>query len=242
MIINVNGNIVDNETAAFYNFFDIPCTSPKGIKALLDKNQDDDVTVDIASNGGDVFAASEIYTTLKQYDKPVNVVISGLAASAASVIAMAGDTVKIAPTAQIMIHRASMHVSGNSEALDHGATVLGGVDESIASAYEAKTGLSQDKILSLMDQETWMTAKKAVDLGFADEILFVDDQQPAFVNAQGPMVPKTAVNKLLNLLSTTDGTKDKQHKKTESVQDKISQPSVYDAKLAILLNKKETKK
>lgn len=230
--INIKGDVVNDETAAFYSFFDIPSISPSQVSNILnndDDDNDDDVTVDIASDGGDVFAASEIYTLLKKYSGKVTVNIEGLAASAASVIAMAGDQINISPTAQIMIHKAWGTIDGNSDDFAHQATVLSGIDESIAAAYEAKTGMKQTDLLHLMSQETWLTAQEAVDKGFADEIMFVDQKAPQVVNSISHIPSKKAVNKLFNLISQVN------------YQEKQSQPSddLKNRKLAILLGKKE---
>lgn len=226
--INIKGDVVNDETAAFYSFFDIPSISPSQVSSILN-NDDDDVTVDIASDGGDVFAASEIYTLLKKYSGKVTVNIEGLAASAASVIAMAGDQINISPTAQIMIHKAWGTIDGNSDDFAHQATVLNGIDESIAAAYEAKTGMKQTDLLHLMSQETWLTAQEAVDKGFADEIMFVDQKAPQVVNSISHIPSKKAVNKLFNLISKVN------------YQENQSQPSddLKNRKLAILLGKKE---
>lgn len=230
--INIKGDVVNDEAAAFYSFFDIPAISPSQVSNILnddDDDNDDDVTVDIASDGGDVFAASEIYTLLKKYSGKVTVNIQGLAASAASVIAMAGDQINISPTAQIMIHKAWGTIDGNSDDFAHQATVLSGVDESIAAAYEAKTGMKQTDLLHLMSQETWLTAQEAVDKGFADEIMFVDQKAPQVVNSISHIPSKKAVNKLFNLISKVN------------YQENQSQPSddLKNRKLAILLGKKE---
>ena len=188
----IKGDVVDDETATFYSFFDIPAISPGQVSSILndDGAEDSDVQVDIA---GDVFAASEIYTLLKKYAGTITVNIQGLAASAASVIAMAGDQVNISPTAQIMIHKAWSNVSGNSDDLEHQADVLSGIDESIASAYEAKTGMKQADLLNLMSQETWLTAKEAVDKGFADNIMFVNKNKPQVVNSISHIPPKLSL-------------------------------------------------
>ncbi|KRL02517.1 ATP-dependent Clp protease, protease subunit [Liquorilactobacillus capillatus DSM 19910] len=196
----IKGDVVDDKTAAFYQFFGMPAVSPSGVADAL--NSDDpssDVEVDIASNGGDVFAASEIYTMLKGVQGNVTVNIQGLAASAASVIAMAGDKVNISPTAQIMIHKAWSQQAGNSDDLNHEANVLNGIDQSIASAYEAKTGMKQSDLLQLMSNETWLTAKDAVDKGFADEIMFANENQLQPVNAISHIPSKKAINKFMNL-------------------------------------------
>lgn len=129
------------------------------------------------SPGGDCVAASRIYTMLMNYPDDVNVKIDGIAASAASVIAMAGTKVSMAPTAMIMIHNPLTIVGGQKEDLDQAAQMLAETKESIINAYELKTNLPREKISSMMDDETWMNVNKAIELGFADQMLG-DDHQP----------------------------------------------------------------
>ena len=123
------------------------------------------------SPGGDCVAASRIYTMLMNYPDDVNVKIDGIAASAASVIAMAGTKVSMAPTAMIMIHNPLTIVGGQKEDLDQAAQMLAETKESIINAYELKTNLPREKISSMMDDETWMNVNKAIELGFADNML-----------------------------------------------------------------------
>lgn len=134
--------------------------------------EDGDVTVWINSPGGNVFAAAEIYTMLKEYAGTVTVRIASIAASAASVIAMAGDQVQMSPTALLMIHDPSTIAMGNAKDMEKAIETLNEVKESIINAYTAKTGLRHNKVAELMESETWMNAKKAFDLGFCDEILY----------------------------------------------------------------------
>lgn len=131
-----------------------------------------DVTVWINSPGGNVFAAAEIYTMLKDYKGSITVKIDAIAASAASVVAMAGDTVQMSPVAMLMIHDPSTVAMGNTKDMEKAIEVLNEVKESIINAYASKSGLSHARIANLMSNETWMNAKKAVELGFADEIFF----------------------------------------------------------------------
>ena len=138
--------------------------------------EEGDVTVWINSPGGNVFAAAEIYTMLKDYKSAVTVKIASIAASAASVIAMAGDKVQMSPTALLMIHDPSTITMGNAKAMEQAITTLNEVKESIINAYAAKTGLRHNRIADLMSNETWMNAKKAVELGFADEVLYADQK------------------------------------------------------------------
>lgn len=135
-----------------------------------------DLTVWLNSPGGDVFAASQIYTMLRSHKGKVTVKIDGIAASAASVVAMAGDETLIAPTGMLMIHNPSTVAFGNKEAMQKAIELLDEVKESIINAYEEKSGLSRSKIARMMDEETWLNAKKAQFLGLVDGILFASGQ------------------------------------------------------------------
>jgi len=127
-----------------------------------------DVTIWINSPGGDVFAAAEIYTMLKEYPGKVTVKIDGIAASAATVIAMAGDEVMMSPVSYMFIHNPATIAIGDSGEMLKTKALLDEIKEGIINAYEAKTGLPRVKINQLMDAESCFNAKKAVELGFAD--------------------------------------------------------------------------
>ena len=135
------------------------------------------ITVWINSPGGDVFAAAQIYNMLMDYKGSVTVRIDGLAASAASVIAMAGTTVEMSPVGMLMVHNPSTAVIGNTKEMQAAIQMLDEVKESILNAYELKTGQSRQSLSDLMDAESWMNAKKAVELGFADKILFANEDE-----------------------------------------------------------------
>lgn len=135
------------------------------------------ITVWINSPGGDVFAAAQIYNMLMDYKGNVTVRIDGLAASAASVIAMAGTTVEMSPVGMLMIHNPSTAVIGNTKEMQAAIQMLDEVKESILNAYELKTGQPRQQLSDLMDAESWMNAKKAVELGFADKILFANEDE-----------------------------------------------------------------
>jgi len=130
-----------------------------------------DITIWLNSPGGDCVAASQIYAMLMDYPHSVTVKIDGIAASAASVIAMAGTKVLMAPTALMMIHNPLTIAIGDSEEMRKAIDMLAEVKESIVNAYQIKTSQSRAKISHLMDAETWMNANKAIELGFADGIL-----------------------------------------------------------------------
>lgn len=225
--IEVKGDIVSNDVGEFYDFFGMTSTYPKKVQQAIENDEDDDIIVDVASNGGDVFAASEIYTMLKASGKKITVNIQGLAASAASVISMAGDNVRISPTAMIMIHKASVVGEGNADDFEHQSDVLNSIDESIASAYELKTGMSQSEILQLMAKETWLNAKDAIEKGFADEIMFSNDEDDAeepldFVASINSLPSKKAIDKFKNLMAK------------EKIKNNKEKSSLVEQKLKIL--------
>lgn len=153
--------------------------TPKAFREELNADAGD-ITVWINSPGGNVFAAAEIYTMLRDYPGSVTVKIDAIAASAASVIAMAGNKVLMSPVAMLMIHDPSTIAMGNTKDMEKAIATLNEVKESIINAYAAKSGLSHNRISKLMENETWMNAKKAVELGFADEVLFeaVEPDEP----------------------------------------------------------------
>ena len=150
--------------------------TPKMFMSELAEFGGKDITVWINSPGGDVVAGSQIYTALKEHKGQVTVKIDGLAASAASVIAMAGDFVYMSPTSLLMIHDPMTIAIGNENDMEQAIAVLRECKESIINAYALKTGISRAKISRLMSDETWMNARKAVELGFADKILYTDKE------------------------------------------------------------------
>lgn len=242
--IPIKGEIVDNDTATVYDWLGYDAVAPKKVENALN-NAEGEVELDVASGGGDVFAASEIYTMLKNYPGKVTVNIQGLAASAASVISMAGDVVNMSPTAQMMIHKAWTVTMGNSDDLEHDSKMMDSTDQSIVNAYEAKTGLGREEILKMMSDETWMTAQDAVDKGFADAISTGQKEPAQVVNAKTqPLLNKHAVNKIKNLMAKASQAKpvDKAETPDQTEKnDKKPTPSLRDQKLAILFGKDDEK-
>lgn len=158
-----------NGTIAEESWFDDDVT-PQLFRDELNAGSGD-ITVWINSPGGDCIAAAQIYNMLMEYKGNVTVKIDGIAASAASVIAMAGTKVCVSPVSMLMIHNPSAGIYGNTAEMQKAIEMLDEVKESIVNAYEIKTGMSRAKISHLMDAETWMDANSAVEMGFADEIL-----------------------------------------------------------------------
>lgn len=177
-----------NGTIASESWFDDDVT-PALFKSDLDSGKGP-ITVWINSPGGDVWAAAQIYNMLLSYSGKVTVKIDGLAASAASVIAMAGDEVLVSPVSMLMIHNPSTMAMGDKDDLTQAISMLDSVKDSILNAYVKKTGLSKNKLSKLMDDETWMDANKAVELHFADRVmerpdLYHEDKQEKKVPDEG---------------------------------------------------------
>ena len=158
-----------NGTIAEESWYDDNVT-PKIFKEELVSGTGD-ITVWINSPGGDCVAAAQIYNMLMDYKGNVTVKIDGIAASAASVIAMAGTKVIMSPVSTMMIHNPATIAFGDHAEMKKAIDMLASIKDSIINAYELKTGLSRAKLSHMMDSETWMDAGKAVELGFADEVM-----------------------------------------------------------------------
>jgi ATP-dependent Clp protease protease subunit len=173
--------------------------TPKQFKSEL-LSGSGDITIWINSPGGDVFAASQIYNMIMDYKGKVTVKIDGLAASAASVIAMAGSEVLVSPVAMFMIHNPMTIAFGDTVEMEKAISMLSEVKESIINAYELKTGLTRAKLSRLMDDESWFNAKKAVELGFADKVMFSNESEQTPTN-EGVIFSKIGVtNSILSKL------------------------------------------
>ena len=197
-VIPIKGTIVSNNDVWIYDLFGWDYTAPKSVTL---PETGEPIEVHINSGGGDVYAGSEIYTALKSYQGKVVVKVVGIAASAASVIAMAGDVVEISPTAQIMIHNVSSSVSGDSNTLLHEAGVLEGFNKSIANAYVGKTGKALDDLLELMNKTTWFDAESAVNNGFADRIMFYGNEAPTLVASETPTIPHDFIDRMKEVMT-----------------------------------------
>lgn len=185
-VLELNGTIAEE------SWLDDDIT-PEAFRKELNSGSGD-ITVAINSPGGDCVAASRIYSMLCDYPGKVTVKIDGLAASAASVVAMAGDTVQMVPTALMMIHNPSTVAWGDHVDLERAVAMLDEVKESIINAYELKTGLARKALSKMMEEETWMNAKKAIELGFADEESGTDNSKAYAFSAS--LVAKNFTNKI----------------------------------------------
>lgn len=192
-VLNVNGVITNDDDADIYrDYIGMTVVSPKDIIDNL-PSDGSDVVVDINSFGGEVDPAAQIYTALKDYKGKVTTKISSSAYSAATIIAMAGDTVRISPAAQMMIHNASSSADGDYHDMDKSSGMLEATNRTIAGVYAAKNGRTTDEFLQLMDKESWLTPQDALDLGLVDEI--IDYSKEAVFNAV-PQIPIKLMNKV----------------------------------------------
>ncbi len=174
--IEIKGPIIPSDYQEVYDYWGLEATSPsKVMKQLSEVDTTEDINVIVNSTGGDVWSGSEIYTALKEHQGHVTVKIVGIAASAASFIACAGDTVKMSPTGQFMIHNAAFINQGDHQAMRKGAEVLQVTDDSIRNAYKLKTHLDDEQLIEMMDKETWLNARQAKECGFVDEVMFDDN-------------------------------------------------------------------
>lgn len=173
MDINIKGDIVSDDYAWIYDWLGYNYTSPSIISNAIKEANGEPLNIKINSPGGDIFSASEIYSELRDYKGEVNIKITGIAASAASVISMAGKS-SMSPTAQLMVHNVSTSTSGDYRDMDHMSEVLKNANDTIANAYMCKSGMTREQALELMNNETYLTAQKAKELGLIDEIMFED--------------------------------------------------------------------
>lgn len=205
--INIKGAIISNDDKWIYELYEYEHTCPKDVMDVLETLNGEPIQVTINSGGGSVYDASEIYAELKDYAGTVETRIVGIAASAASVIAMAGDNIRISPTAEIMIHNVSTIAMGDHNTMEGAAEMLRVTNRSVSAAYRHKTGLSEEELLVLMEKETWLTAEDAKEKGFVDEIMFDNTKVQMVASAAGTLpqevIAKTRNDKLKESKSVT---------------------------------------
>lgn len=197
MKIEIKGPIINDADQWIYDHFAIPATSPGKVNIAIDRalrNQDGELLVVVNSGGGSVFSAAEIYTALKSFNGKVKVQIVGMAASAASVISMAGQRVEMSPVAQLMIHNASTGAWGDYNEMDATSEFLQKVNQTITNAYRAKTSKTEVELLQMMNRTTWMTASEAKENGFIDAIMF-ENELDAVASIEHPSLVEGAIPK-----------------------------------------------
>lgn len=196
MRIDITGCIVSDNDAWIYDWCGMEFTNPKRVKNNLIEANGSPVDIYINSGGGDIFAGSEIYSELRNYTGEVKIHVTGLAASAASVIACAAKS-DISPTAMVMVHNVACNANGDYHKMDKQSEVLKKANETIASAYVTKTGMSMEDALEMMDQETWLSASNAVAKGLIDEISESKNMQLVASYDSG-LIPRNVIEKLRN--------------------------------------------
>lgn len=191
--INVNGDIICTDMKWIYDWLEYESTCPADVKNVIAEltDENEELKVIINSPGGDVQAGQEIYSILKSVKNHVTIEVQSMAASAASMVAMAGDTVRMSPVSLLMIHNASTCTSGDYRDMQHTADVLQTVNTAIMQAYIAKTCKTAEELKDMMDRETWLTANQCLEYGFADEI--IKDEKPGIIT-----------NAMIGRLSVTD--------------------------------------
>lgn len=210
-----------NGTIAEESWFDDEVT-PRLFKSELE-NYKGNITVWINSPGGDCIAAAQIYNMLISHKGEVVIKIDGIAASAASVIAMAGEKVFMSPVSMLMIHNPMTGVFGDKEQMKQAISMLEEVKESIMNAYEIKTGLDRKKLSSMMNSETWMNANKAIELGFCDEILQREKEDFEIPNLSNVYSKVLVENTLKNKIETKCKIKGKEEKtKSEDLINRLN--------------------
>lgn len=202
MKISIRGPIVSSNNHRFYQWYGMEATSPKSVADALAKGGGERAEVEINSGGGEIFAASEIYTALRNYAGGVHIRIVGLAASAASIIAMAGES-EMTPTGMMMIHNVQTSADGDYRQMEHTAGVLRDANHAITSAYMAKTGRSEKEIAAMMDAETWITADRAVALGLIDRVMEMGgEQKPLAADFYSGMLGEDALRRAENFMKS----------------------------------------
>ena len=202
--VNVKGVIVSNDVKWIYEWFGIDAVSPADVQKEIDAAGGDDLEVDINSPGGEIWAGSEIYTMLKDYAGDVVTRIIGVAASAASIVAMAGKKVLIAPTAEFMMHNISSCTRGDYRDMQHSADMLKDYNSTIANAYMIKSGMSKEELLAMMDKETWLTPQQALEYNLVDEIMFMEQTSRLAASFGNGLLPPEVIEKVRNFLKQGD--------------------------------------
>lgn len=199
MLIKVNGMITNDDDAPIYrDWFGMTVVSPSDIIGQL-PNDGSDVSLEIASDGGEVDAATEVYTALHNYPGNVTAQIVSNAYSAGTIIAMGANKVQMSPGAKMMIHNASCGTQGDYHEMDTTSGMLKTTNQAIANMYSVKTGKPVNDFLALMDKETWLSAEDAIDLGLADEQ--IDYSPEPVTNTIGKLIPHKAIEKVKNLVA-----------------------------------------
>lgn len=197
MDINVKGAIVSNDEAWIYDYFNVEHVSPSAVAESISEANGEKLDVYINSGGGDVFAGSEIAETLRAYKGDVTIHITGLAASAATIIACARDC-EITPSGLFMVHNVSSACEGDTNDMKHKSEVLKQANKAVANAYVVKSGISEQEALNLMNRESWLTANEAVELGLVDRISGTQETVKLVASYSNGLIPQNVIRKMKN--------------------------------------------
>lgn len=231
MSVEVKGYIVPDDDQMIYDYFGIGATSPQIIRKAIAEANGQPLDVEISTcYGGDIFSGSNIYSALRGYTGGVRIHITGLAASAASVIAMAGPS-DMSPTAMLMVHRASSAAWGNYHAMDTESDSLQQADKAIAAAYVAKSGMEEKDALKMMDKESWITAQQAVDLKLVDSVAGGAVQMVA---AYGLPLPRAVIEKTRTMLAEQKAKSGEKPEPKASVEPDVRAVTIARAKLNLI--------
>ena len=201
-VLDLNGDVISNDDAWLYEWFGMDYISPSMVRSFLDESAGEEIRVNINSPGGNLYEGVNIHDMLKSYSGKLTIHISGCAASAASIIAMARECY-MSPGSMMMIHNVSTMDYGNKFDKTKSADVLSMHDKAIVALYAAKTGLPEDDIMKMVNETTWLTAKDAVEKGFIDGI--DSETVPVMMNSLTHGIPKDAKNKLKGLYLKSKG-------------------------------------
>lgn len=206
--VGIKGTIIPNDYRNVYGYFGVEATAPADVSEAIAEADGDEIVFEINSGGGSIFAGSEIYNAIRSYQGEKRIEIVGLAGSAASMIACAAESA-ITPTGMLMIHNVSGSGYGDHQVFEREAAALQECDRAIASAYVEKTGMDRQELLDMMNAETWISAERAVEMGFVDGIIpasglyngfceILSDEQVK--EARTAMAGKAAEAEMLNIL------------------------------------------
>ena len=199
MKVEIKGEIIPNDYKEIYDYIGWSATCPRDVSDAIQKANGEVLDVKINSPGGDVDSASEIYAALKGYSG-TRIHIVGFCASAASMIAMAGWS-EMVSTARMMVHRVSGMAEGNYHEMDGASEAFQKADRSVASAYVAKSGMSEKEVLDMMDKTTYLTADEAVKLKLVDRVMLKTESPQQLVASASGLLPRAAADKIRSLLN-----------------------------------------
>ncbi|WP_375179915.1 Clp protease ClpP [Enterococcus rotai] len=200
--INLKGPIVSNSSKSVYDWLGWEACCPKDVTDHL-PDTGEDVELIVNSPGGIVDCGSEMYTALMEYEGNVTAKIVGMAASAMSVAVMGATKRVISPTGRMMVHNASRRAEGDHRAMASAGNSLSSADIGIRNAYKSRTGLSDEELTDLMNKETYLDAESAVSLGFADEVMFKNENEvvEAIASIEPGMLPDETINKIITIIA-----------------------------------------